>query len=87
MSLNFFLLCHYNGTIVPYMNNSIIYIDERNVFLNATRGMSFKYTKNVRGMSFKYTKNVICERLGMNYNEVEINITWRCLVGEYQKTC
>jgi hypothetical protein len=76
MSSNFFLLCHYDGTIVPYMNNSIIYIDERNVFLNANRGMSFEYTKNV-----------ICERLRMNYNEVEINITWRCLVGKYQKTC
>ena len=42
---NFFMLCHYGGTIVSSMNNSIPYIDENIVFLNATRGMPFKDTK------------------------------------------
>jgi hypothetical protein len=43
------------------------------MFLNATRSMSFKNTKNI-----------ICGRLELNYNDVEIYITWRCFVGKHQ---
>jgi hypothetical protein len=35
-------------------------------------------------VSFEDTKKVICGRVELNYNDVEINITWRCLVGEHQ---
>jgi len=43
------------------------------MFLNATKSMSFKNTKNI-----------ICGRLELNYNDVEIYITWRCFVGKHQ---
>jgi hypothetical protein len=35
-------------------------------------------------MSFKDTKKVTCGRLGLNYNDVEIDITWRSHVREHQ---
>jgi len=54
MSSNFFMLCHYDGTIVPYTNNSFTYINESIVFLNATGGMLFENTKKI-----------ICGRLGV----------------------
>ena len=44
------------------------------MFLNVTRGMSFEDTK----------KKKLCERLELNYNDIEINITWKCLVEEHQ---
>jgi len=64
MSSNFFMLCHYDGTVVPDTNNNITYIGRSTVFLNVTRSMSFKDTKNV-----------ICGRLELNYNDVGIDIT------------
>ena len=67
------MLYHYDGIIVHSINNNIIYIGESIVFMNCTRGMSFENTKKV-----------ICERLELNYNDVEIYITLRCLVGEHQ---
>jgi hypothetical protein len=54
MSSNFFMLCHYDGIIVPYTNNSFTYINESLMFLNATGGMSFENTKKI-----------ICGRLGV----------------------
>jgi hypothetical protein len=36
MSSNFFMLCHYDGTIVPDTNNNITYIGKSTVFLNGT---------------------------------------------------
>jgi hypothetical protein len=47
MSSNFFILCHYDDTIVLDMNNSITYLDGSTMFLNGTRGMSFEDTKKV----------------------------------------
>jgi len=47
MSSNFFMLCHYDDTIVLNTNNNIIYIGGSIVFLNGTRGMSFEDTKRV----------------------------------------
>jgi hypothetical protein len=45
ISVNFFMLCHYSGTIVLDTNNNITYIDGSVVFLNATKNMSFKDIK------------------------------------------
>jgi len=64
MSSNFFMLCHYNDTVVPDTNNNITYIGKSTVFLNGTGSMSFKDTKNV-----------ICGILELNYNDVGIDIT------------
>ena len=64
MFSNFFMLCHYSETIVLDMNNSITYIVKSTVFLNG-----------IIGMSFEDIKKVMCERLKLNYNDVEINIT------------
>jgi hypothetical protein len=35
------------------------------------------------GMSFEDIKKVVCGRLELNYNDVEIDITWRCLIQEH----
>jgi hypothetical protein len=70
MPSNLFILCHYSGTIVPDTNNSITYIDKN---INVTKGISFKDTKKI-----------ICGRLGLNYNNIGIDITWRSLVRERQ---
>jgi len=64
MSSNFFMLCHYDDTVVPDTNNNITYIGRSIMFLNGTRSMLFKDTKNV-----------ICGRLELNYNDVGIDIT------------
>jgi hypothetical protein len=55
------------------MNNNITYISRSSVFLNGTRGMSFKDTKKI-----------ICGRLELNYNDIKIDITLTYLVGEHQ---
>jgi hypothetical protein len=73
MSLNFFMLCHYSDTIVHDTNNNITCIKGNTVFLNGTRGILFEDTKKI-----------ICGRLELNYNDVKIDITWRCLVREHQ---
>jgi len=73
MSSNFFILCHYGDNIIPDMNNNITYISRSSVFLNGTRGMSFKDTKKI-----------ICGRLELNYNDIKIDITLTYLVGEHQ---
>ena len=52
------------GSIIPYTNNIITYIGKSTIFLNGTRSMSFENTKKV-----------ICGRLELNYNDVEIYIT------------
>jgi hypothetical protein len=66
------MLCHYDGIIVLNTNSSITYINGSTIFLNGTRNMSFKDTKQV-----------IYERLGLNYNNVEIVITCKCLVEKH----
>ena len=66
------MLCHYDVTIVHGTNNSITYIGRSIVLLNG-----------IGGMSFEDTKKVIRGRLELNYNDVEINITWRCLIQEH----
>jgi hypothetical protein len=54
------------------MNNNITCIRENILFLNGTRGISFEDTKKI-----------IRGRLELNYNDVKIDITWRCLVREH----
>jgi len=66
------MLCHYDGTIVPYTNNSFTYINENIVFLNATGGMLLEKPKKL------YVAD-----LRLNCNDVEIDITWRSLVEEH----
>jgi hypothetical protein len=63
------MLCHYDVTIVPGTNNSITYIGRSIVLLNG-----------IGGMSFEDTKKIIRGRLELNYNDVEIDITLKCLV-------
>jgi hypothetical protein len=60
------MLCHYGGTIISDTNNSITYIDKNYMFLNANKGMSSEDIKQS-----------ICERLVLNYNDVEIRISLR----------
>jgi hypothetical protein len=64
MSSNFFIWCHYSSAIVHDTNNNITYTERNIVFLNDTRGMSFEDIKKV-----------ICGRLELNYNDVEMDIT------------
>ena len=67
------MLCHCDSIIVLDSNNSITYIGRNIMFLNGTSGVSFEDTKkNISG------------RLEFNYNDVEIDITRRCLVEEQQ---
>jgi len=66
------MLCHYSDIIVHDMNNNITCIRENILFLNGTRGISFEDTKKI-----------IRGRLELNYNDVKIDITWRCLVREH----
>ena len=72
MSSNFFMLCHYDGTIILDTNNSITYIDKSTVFLNG-----------IRGMPFEDTKKVTYRTLELNYNDIEIDITWMCLIMKH----
>jgi hypothetical protein len=51
ISSNLFILCHYDGIIVPNMNNSITYNDGSIVLLNTTRDMSFT---NIIYVIYKY---------------------------------
>jgi hypothetical protein len=66
------MLYNYDDTIFSDMNNDITYTDRSIVFLNAAKGMSLEDTKKVT-----------YRRLGLSYNDVEINITWRCLVEKH----
>jgi hypothetical protein len=34
------------------------------------------------GMSFMDVKQAICHELEWNYNDIEVDITWKCKVGE-----
>jgi len=67
MSYNIFILCHYGGTIIYDVNSSIICDGGSSLLLNGNLGMS--YAK---------MKEIICYRLGMNYNDIDVKITQRC---------
>jgi hypothetical protein len=55
------------------MNSSITYNDGNNLLLNDNLDMS--YTE---------IKAIIYHELGWNYNDINIEITWRCQIGEHQ---
>jgi len=73
MSNTIFMPCHYNDNIVLEVNNSITYNDESNLLLIGNLGMSYIETKEI-----------ICHELGWNYNNNNVEITWRCQISEYQ---
>jgi len=67
-----FMLYHYGYTVIPDVNNNITYNGRSNVLLNANLGMSLEDIKKV-----------ICQVVGWNYNDVEVDITLKCHVMEY----
>jgi hypothetical protein len=73
MSYNIFMLCHYSDTIVPDVRNSIIHNGGNSLLLNDNLGMS--YAK---------MKEIICHGIRWNYNNIDVEITWRCQFGEHQ---
>jgi hypothetical protein len=72
MSYNIFILCHYGDTIVLNMNNNITYKGRNRFLLNDNLGMSCAEIKET-----------IYHRLGCNYNDIDVEITWRCQVGKH----
>jgi len=73
ISYNIFILYHNGGIIIHAMNNSITYNGMNNLLLNGNLGMSFEEIKET-----------ICHELRWNYNDIDVEITWRCQTGEYQ---
>jgi hypothetical protein len=71
MFYNIYILCHYGGTIVLSVNIFITYNDKSSLLLHGSLGMS----------SVKMTET-ICHRLRWNYNDIDVEITWRCQIGE-----
>jgi hypothetical protein len=67
MSYNIFMLYHYDDTIILDMTYSITYNDESNLLLNDNLCLS--YAK---------MKQTICHGLEWNYNDIDVEITWRC---------
>jgi hypothetical protein len=55
------------------MNSSITYNDGNNLLLNDNLNMS--YTK---------IKAIIYHELEWNYNDIDVEITWRCQIDEHQ---
>jgi hypothetical protein len=71
--LNFFILCYYSGTM--FLIRIIISLILTEVLC------SWMLLKTCH---LKISKNIIYGILVLDYNDVEIDITWRCLVGEHQ---
>jgi len=67
------MLCHYNDTIISDVNINIIYNGESNLLLYSNLSMSYAEIKEI-----------ICYRIGWNYNNIDVEITLRCQIGEYQ---
>ena len=71
MSNNIFMLCYYSDNIVTEVNNSITYSSGSNLLLTSNLGIS--YIK---------MKEIICHVLGWVYNDINVEITWRCQIVE-----
>ena len=67
------MLCHFDGTFVDDVNNNITYNGDNSLLLNGNLGMLYVEMKET-----------ICHGLGWSYNDINIKITWRCQIGEYQ---
>jgi len=72
MSYNIFMLWHYNDTIVLDVNTSISY-----------NGRSILLLNDNLGISYVEMKEIICHGLGWNYNDIDVEITWRYQIGEH----
>jgi hypothetical protein len=66
------MLCHYSDTIVLDVKNSIIHNGGSSLLLNGNLGMW--YAK---------IKKIICHGIRLNYNNIDVEITWRCQIGEH----
>ena len=65
------MLYHYGNNIVPEINSSIIYNDVSSLLLIGNLNMSYIEIKEI-----------ICHGLGWTYNDIDVEITWRCQIGE-----
>jgi hypothetical protein len=66
------MLYHYSGTIDSNMSSSITYNNKSSLLLNGNLSMSYAEMKEI-----------IFHGLEWNYNDVDVEITWRCQIGEY----
>jgi hypothetical protein len=66
------MLYHYGDTIILDVNNNITY-NGRNNLLNDNLGMSYVEIKET-----------ICHGLEWSYNDIDVEITWRCQISEHQ---
>lgn len=64
-------LCHYGGIIINDIKNSITYNKGSNMILSASLEMSL--VKLIQ---------VICEEIEWNYNDIEVDFTWRMFTKE-----
>jgi len=67
------MLCHYDDIIVHDINSSITYNGGIYLLLNYNLDMS-----NAK------IKEIICYELGWNYNDINVEIIWRCQICEHQ---
>lgn len=68
-----FMLCYYGDNIVLEVKNNITYNGGSNLLL----------TSNL-GISYVEIKEIICHGLECNYNDNDVEITWRCQIDEHQ---
>ena len=73
MSYNIFMLYNYDDTNVHDINSRITYNGGINLLLNCNLDMS--YAK---------IKEIICYGFGWNYNDINVEITWKCQICEHQ---
>jgi hypothetical protein len=66
------MLYHYSGTIDSNMSSSITYNNKSSLLLNGNLSMSYAEMKEI-----------IFHGLEWNYNDVDVEITWRCQIGEH----
>jgi hypothetical protein len=65
------MLCHYNDNIVPKVSSSITYNNENNLLSPGNLSMSYVEMKEIMFHGFEW-----------NYNDIDVEITWRCQIGE-----
>jgi len=66
------MLYNYSGTIDSNMSSSITYNNKSSLLLNGNLSMSYAEMKEI-----------IFHGLEWNYNDVDVEITWRCQIGEH----
>ena len=63
---------HYSDIIVLNVNSSITYNNKSSLLLYDNLGMSQAKIKET-----------ICHGLGWNYNDIDVEIIWRCQIEEH----